>query len=152
MSSQTIEWGAMTNRPDVSVVVVNCNRREQLWECLRTLAKKNGVSHEVIMIDHGSIYGSSEMMHSEYPEVLVYRTEEILEPDAALHFGMLMAEGRNVISLEAKQPRAPGSLARRLRQSGLGASKKETCLATALTGEAALIFERASVARPASTD
>ena len=48
--------------PDVSVIVVNWNRREMLRGCLHSLANQRGPKFEVIVVDNGSTDGSAEMV------------------------------------------------------------------------------------------
>ena len=52
--------------PDISVVVVNWNRREYLRTCLASLAAQRGVHFEVIVVDNGSSDGSAEMARAEF--------------------------------------------------------------------------------------
>lgn len=52
--------------PDISVVVVNWNRREYLRACLASLAAQRGASFETIVVDNGSSDGSAEMARSEF--------------------------------------------------------------------------------------
>ena len=52
--------------PDISVVVVNWNRREYLRACLTSLAAQRGANFEVIVVDNGSSDGSAEMARSEF--------------------------------------------------------------------------------------
>ena len=52
--------------PDISVVVVNWNRREHLRACLTSLAAQRGPNFETIVVDNGSSDGSAEMARSEF--------------------------------------------------------------------------------------
>ncbi|MCS7316282.1 MAG: glycosyltransferase family 2 protein [Bryobacterales bacterium] len=52
--------------PEVSVIVVNWDRRELLRDCLRSLARQHGVGFEVILVDNGSRDGSVEMAEAEF--------------------------------------------------------------------------------------
>ena len=52
--------------PEISVVVVNWNRREYLRACLESLARQRDVSYEVIVVDNGSHDGSAEMASAEF--------------------------------------------------------------------------------------
>ena len=54
------------NPPDISVAVVNWNRREYLRACLASLAAQRGASFETIVVDNGSSDGSAEMARSEF--------------------------------------------------------------------------------------
>ncbi|HLY18211.1 MAG TPA: glycosyltransferase family 2 protein [Bryobacteraceae bacterium] len=51
--------------PDISVAVVNWNRREYLRACLDSLARQRGASFEIIVVDNGSSDGSAEMARAE---------------------------------------------------------------------------------------
>jgi GT2 family glycosyltransferase len=52
--------------PDISVAVVNWNRRDYLRACLTSLAGQRGANFEVIVVDNGSSDGSAEMARSEF--------------------------------------------------------------------------------------
>ena len=52
--------------PDISVAVVNWNRREYLRACLTSLAGQRGANFEVIVVDNGSSDGSADMARSEF--------------------------------------------------------------------------------------
>jgi GT2 family glycosyltransferase len=56
----------MSVPPDISVAVVNWNRREYLRACLTSLAGQRGAQFEVIVVDNGSSDGSAEMARSEF--------------------------------------------------------------------------------------
>jgi len=57
---------AAESPPDISVVVVNWNRRDYLRACLESLARQRGASFEVIVVDNGSSDGSAEMARTEF--------------------------------------------------------------------------------------
>lgn len=48
------------------MVVVNWNRRDLLRKCLESLARQEGVSCEVIVVDNGSTDGSPDMARNEF--------------------------------------------------------------------------------------
>jgi len=52
--------------PDITVAVVNWNRRDYLRACLASLAGQRGAEFEVIVVDNGSRDGSVEMARSEF--------------------------------------------------------------------------------------
>ncbi len=52
--------------PDISVAVINWNRREYLRACLTSLAGQRGANFEVIVVDNGSSDGSADMARSEF--------------------------------------------------------------------------------------
>jgi GT2 family glycosyltransferase len=57
--------------PEISVVVVNWNRREYLHACLESLARQRNVCFEVIVVDNGSSDGSAEMVRAEFDARLI---------------------------------------------------------------------------------
>lgn len=52
--------------PEVSVIVVNWDRRELLRRCLHSLVRQQGLDFEVIVVDNGSHDGSAEMAEAEF--------------------------------------------------------------------------------------
>src|SRR5580658_737827 len=52
--------------PEISVAVINWNRRDYLRACLTSLAAQRGAGFEVIVVDNGSVDGSAEMARSEF--------------------------------------------------------------------------------------
>jgi GT2 family glycosyltransferase len=51
---------------DISVVVLNWNRKDLLRSCLESLERQHGVLFEVIVVDNGSRDGSAEMVEEEF--------------------------------------------------------------------------------------
>ncbi|MCS6954046.1 MAG: glycosyltransferase family 2 protein [Bryobacterales bacterium] len=56
----------MRDGPDISVIVVNWNRRELLRACLESLARQQDADFEVIVVDNGSDDGSAEMVERDF--------------------------------------------------------------------------------------
>jgi GT2 family glycosyltransferase len=52
--------------PDISVAVINWNRRDYLRACLASLTRQQGADFEVIVVDNGSRDGSLEMVRREF--------------------------------------------------------------------------------------
>ena len=52
--------------PDISVAVINWNRRDYLRACLASLTRQQGADFEVIVVDNGSRDGSLEMIRAEF--------------------------------------------------------------------------------------
>ncbi len=61
--------------PDISVAVVNWNRREYLRACLTSLAAQRGADFEVIVVDNGSSDGSAEMARDEFGVRVIANTD-----------------------------------------------------------------------------
>ncbi len=56
----------VSDRPDISVIVVNWNRRELLRACLESLARQREADFELIVVDNGSEDGSAEMVERDF--------------------------------------------------------------------------------------
>ena len=77
--------------PKVVSIVLNWNGGRDTAECLRSLARLEGVDHEPLVVDNGSTDGSVELLRREFPNV------RIVETGANLGF----AGGEEVSHLEA---------------------------------------------------
>jgi GT2 family glycosyltransferase len=60
---------AMTQTPDVSVIVLNYNGRSHLEMCLRAVHAQQNVALECILVDNGSIDGSVAFVRERFPWV-----------------------------------------------------------------------------------
>ena len=101
--------------PDISVAVVNWNRRGYLRACLASLAGQRGASFEVIVVDNGSSDGSAEMARSEFG-VRVIANAANLGFCAANNQAFAAARGQFVALLNNDAEAAPDFLAS-LRQA-----------------------------------
>jgi GT2 family glycosyltransferase len=52
--------------PEISVIIVNWNRRELLRACLESLARQTGADFEIIVVDNGSTDGSLPMLRGDF--------------------------------------------------------------------------------------
>ncbi|MAS35257.1 MAG: glycosyl transferase [Anaerolineaceae bacterium] len=68
----------MTQQPDVSIIVLNYNRREDTLECLRSLQHQTYLYTRVILVDNASTDGTVEAVRSLYPMVEVIETGQNL--------------------------------------------------------------------------
>jgi GT2 family glycosyltransferase len=78
--------------PKVSLIIPNLNGRELLHECLLSLKKIDYPNYEIIVSDGGSIDGIYEMIHNEFPNVIL-----VMEKNAGIgrsnNLGMKVATG-----------------------------------------------------------
>jgi GT2 family glycosyltransferase len=79
--------------PEISVIVVNWNRRELLRACLESLSRQAAADFEVIVVDNGSTDGSLEMLRSGFPDVRVIANAENRGFCAANNQGFAAAAG-----------------------------------------------------------
>lgn len=61
--------------PDASIVIVTRNRKEKAREAIRSALAQVG-DNEVILMDDGSTDGTSEFIGSEFPAVIIHRSEK----------------------------------------------------------------------------
>lgn len=88
------------NGLDVSVIIVNWNTRDMLRDCLRSVyVQTQGVLFEVIVIDNHSSDGSSLMVRSEFPQVILIENLKNRGFAAANNQGMKIAQGRYLLLL-----------------------------------------------------
>lgn len=102
--------------PEVSVIVVNWNRRQLLRNCLQSLASQKGVDFEVVVVDNGSEDGSVEMMRQEFGDQGVFPLRIIRNPVnagfcKANNQGIAAARGRFIALLNNDAEAQPGWLA-----------------------------------------
>jgi GT2 family glycosyltransferase len=96
--------------PDISVAVVNWNRRDLLRACLASLAAQRGANFEVIVVDNGSHDGSAEMARSEFGALVIANAAN-LGFCAANNQAIARARGQFVALLNNDAEAAPGFLA-----------------------------------------
>ncbi len=123
-----------TDSPEITVVVVNWNRRELLRDCLDSLERQQGADFELIVVDNGSGDGSPEMVSGEYAgrgrlRLRLIRNSANRGFCAANNQGIAAAKGEFVALLNNDAEAGPGWLAA-LRRSfdgrpeiGMAASK-----------------------------
>jgi GT2 family glycosyltransferase len=86
--------------PDISVIVVSWNTRDELRACLESvLAGLRGICGELIVVDNASADGSAEMVQSSFPEVHLVRSAQNLGFAAGCNIGLQVASGRYLLLL-----------------------------------------------------
>ena len=111
---------------EISVIVVNWNRRELLRHCLLSLAEQREVSFEVILVDNGSEDGSVEMAQNEFGSrpgfpLRILRNVSNRGFCAANNQGIAVASGDYVALLNNDAVASPGWLAALRRAFEYGA-------------------------------
>ncbi|HDH96323.1 MAG TPA: glycosyltransferase family 2 protein, partial [Proteobacteria bacterium] len=96
---------------DVSIVVVNYNTREHLYQCLHSIfGLSHGCSYEVFVVDNGSTDGSAAMVRSNFPRAKLIASPENLGFVKANNIALRMADGRYFLLLNADARLLPGAL------------------------------------------
>jgi GT2 family glycosyltransferase len=97
--------------PLVSVIIPNWNGRRHLATCLDALRAQTFDDFEVIVADNGSTDGSQELIHEQYPEVIVLPLGENRGFTGACIAGYAASRGAYVVLLNNDTEAEPGWLA-----------------------------------------
>lgn len=101
---------------DISVVVPLYNERESLGELtawIDRVARENGLSYEIVMVDDGSSDGSweeIERLSAEYPSLKAIRFARNYGKSAALYCGFAEARGEVVFTMDADLQDSPDEI------------------------------------------
>jgi GT2 family glycosyltransferase len=102
---------ADTDRPDVSVVIVNYKVCDLLRDCLRSLEHDLGVLRgEVWVVDNASGDGSVEMIRAEFPWVQLIPNQQNVGYGAANNQAIRQARGRYILVLNPDTRLPPGAI------------------------------------------
>jgi len=90
------------NIVDLSIIIVNWNTRDILWDCLKSVFDQTqDITFEVIVVDNASSDNSVKMVKSEFPQVVLVENKENRGFAAANNQGMQIAKGRYVLLLNS---------------------------------------------------
>lgn len=65
-------------QPDVSIIVLNYNSRDDTLDCLRSLQHLTYLAAQIILVDNGSTDGTVEAVRACYPKVTIIETGQNL--------------------------------------------------------------------------
>ncbi|KAA3629081.1 MAG: glycosyltransferase family 2 protein [Proteobacteria bacterium] len=85
----------------VSIVVVNWNTRDELENCLSSLAHPRDEVHEIIVVDNGSHDGSQAMIERRFPHVRLLANHRNELYTRACNQGIRLARGKYVLLLNS---------------------------------------------------
>lgn len=97
--------------PDVSIVIVNWNRRDDVLKSLGYLRFQGQVHFEVIVVDNGSTDGSAERLR-EITGIKFIELKSNLGPCKARNVGIEHARGRYILFLDSDAVLSKWKLAR----------------------------------------
>ena len=106
------------SEPRVSIIILNWNNYEVTLECLLSLRKMEYRNFEVVLVDNGSVDGSSERLAESFPEIRLIRNGKNLGFAGGCNVGMRDALSRGaeyVLLLNNDTVVAPGLLAQLVR-------------------------------------
>ncbi|MGZ4846529.1 MAG: glycosyltransferase family 2 protein [Halobacteriota archaeon] len=91
----------MRNKPRVSAIIVNWNRRDDLKECIQSVLNQTCNGVELIVVDNNSTDGSGEMINDEYSEVkLISLPDSSYGACEAFNIGFSNARGEFCLVLD----------------------------------------------------
>lgn len=87
---------------DVSIIIVNYNTKELLFNCLNSILQNTkDLSFEIIVSDNSSTDGSLEMLAQYFPSVIVIANKKNLGFGAANNKGLSKAKGKYIFYLNS---------------------------------------------------
>jgi GT2 family glycosyltransferase len=76
------------SEPSVALIIPSYNNKNDLCECIESIKQSNYVNYKIIVIDDGSIDGTSETISEKYPEVILLRGDGNLWSTASINWGI----------------------------------------------------------------
>jgi GT2 family glycosyltransferase len=89
----------MSNLDLISLVIPNWNGKQFLAGCLDSLSQQSYKAIEVIVVDNGSVDGSTQLIESNYPWVRLLRFEENQGFSPAVNRGIRESKGKFIALL-----------------------------------------------------
>ena len=87
---------------DVSIIIVNYNTKELLYDCINSIYDKTqGVSFEIIVVDNASTDGSREFINSNFKDLIWIQSDVNLGFGAANNLGAKHALGKYLFLLNS---------------------------------------------------
>jgi len=86
--------------PEISVVILTWNRKEDLAEAIDSVLMQGGISFEIIVVDSASTDGTRELIQSRYPEIRYIRLPYNLGVIGGRNIGMANARSEVVFLLD----------------------------------------------------
>ena len=87
---------------NVSIVIISWKMKDLLQKCLQSIYKfTSEVTFEIIVIDNNSQDGTSEIIETEFPEIILIRNKENCGVAPARNQGIKIARGRYILILDA---------------------------------------------------
>lgn len=96
---------------DFSFVIVSWNAKDYLRECLDSItAESSGLAIEVVVVDNASSDGSPELVHDEYPWVVLVRNDANVGFARANNQGIALSSGTYLCLVNSDVVLHPGCL------------------------------------------
>jgi len=97
--------------PDISIVIVSWNTKDDLALCLRAIPHAaDTLAVEIIVVDNGSTDGSQAMLAEQFPLVQVIQNQDNVGYGRAMNIGARVSRGRALLILNSDCEVQPGAL------------------------------------------
>ena len=63
----------MDFQPKISIILLNYNNKEYIFNCIESIKKSNYTNYEIIVVDNGSTDGSPERIEKELPDIKIIK-------------------------------------------------------------------------------
>lgn len=101
----------MSDRPDLSIIIVHWNTRADLLNCLESIRRERGaVDVDVIVVDNASTDGAVTAVRRAYPETTCIALDRNVGYGAGINVGMERASGRYLLLLNPDTVAVTGGL------------------------------------------
>jgi len=95
----------------LSIIVVSYNTREFICSCLNSIKKcLDGLTYEIIVVDNHSVDGSCQLIHEDFPDLLLMENRENLGFAKAVNRGYKKTGGKYLLILNPDVEILPGSI------------------------------------------
>jgi len=106
----------VSNRPDVTIAIVNYNTRQLTAQCLDSiLTSQPKVGFEIVVVDNASSDDSADWLEAHYPHLRLVRSSRNLGVAGGNNLGIRASRGRYVLLLNSDTLVLPGTIDRAVK-------------------------------------
>ena len=96
---------------DLSILIVTWNQKELVEKCLRSIFTSSPkIQFEVIVVDNASTDGTQDMIHQQFPEVVLIQNDKNIGYGPAHNRAFHVSRGRCLLVLNNDVTMTPGTL------------------------------------------
>lgn len=113
-----------SKKPLVSIIIVNFNGKDLIYDCLRSVFKTNYSPYEVIVVDNGSTDNSCALIERDFKRVFLVKNQSNLGYSKGNNIGILHSRGEFIVLLNNDTTVHPNWLSELIKE----AIKNPDCL------------------------
>lgn len=99
-----------SEKPELSIIIVNWNTKDLLRKCLRSIYETvPPIGFQAMVVDNASSDGSAEMVETDFPEAVVIRSDRNLGFSGGNNLGLAKARGNYLMLLNSDAELLPES-------------------------------------------